>query len=125
MPRPFNRDSVLMAPVNNDWRPIPISEINYRDYAKYQVTPADWICLDELWQRESSWQTRKRPWFAENKSSGAYGIVQSLPADKMKSAGHDWRYNPLTQIKWGLNYIKQRYGSACQALKHHDKKGWY
>lgn len=114
-----------MAPVNNDWRPVPLIEINYRDYAKYQVAPADWICLDELWQRESSWQTRKRPWFAENKSSGAYGIVQSLPADKMESAGHDWRYNPLTQINWGLNYIKERYGSACNALKHHDKKGWY
>lgn len=114
-----------MAPVNNDWRPVPLIEINYRDYAKYQVTPVEWVCLDELWQRESSWQTRKKPWLAVNRSSGAYGIPQSLPAKKMSEAGHDWRYNPLTQIRWGLNYIKERYGSACNALKHHDKKGWY
>jgi hypothetical protein len=35
----------------------------------------------------------------------------------MASAGSDWRTNPMTQIKWGLQYIKDRpdYGSPAAA----------
>jgi hypothetical protein len=43
----------------------------------------------------------------------------------MASAGKDYRFNPKTQVNWGLNYINERYGSACKALDHHNKKGWY
>lgn len=115
----------VIAPIENDWRVLPLKEINYRAYAEAQLEPDQWICLDELWQRESSWQTKKRPWRATNRSSGAYGIPQALPAEKMQSAGYDWRWNPITQVKWGLNYIKKRYDTPCKALAHHDKKGWY
>lgn len=115
----------VMAPIRDDWRPLPIEHIDVRHYVEIRTEPEQWICLDELWQRESSWQTRRNPHLAVNRSSGAYGIPQALPAEKMESAGSDWRYNPITQIKWGLNYIKQRYGSACKALEHHDRKGWY
>jgi hypothetical protein len=52
---------------------------------------------------------------ALNKSSGAYGIPQSLPASKMASAGGDWKTNPATQIKWGLSYIASRYGNPLNA----------
>jgi hypothetical protein len=65
-------------------------------------------CLDRLWTRESNWDHR-----AENPSSGAFGIPQSLPGDKMASAGADWRTNPLTQIEWGLGYIRDVYGSPA------------
>lgn len=65
-------------------------------------------CLDKLWTRESGWR-----WDAENPSSGAYGIPQSLPGSKMASAGQDWKTNAATQIKWGLGYIQQRYQSPC------------
>ena len=114
-----------MAPLEDGWSPVVITVKNFREYAQEQVGKANWLCLDELWQRESSWQTRKRPWTAVNRSSGAYGIPQALPAKKMSSAGADWKYNPKTQIDWGLNYIKKRYGNACNALSHHNKKGWY
>jgi len=77
-------------------------------------------CLRKLWTRESNWNHR-----AYNRSSGAYGIPQALPAGKMATAGRDWRTNPRTQIKWGLGYIKQRYGSPCQAWKHFTTRGWY
>lgn len=70
----------------------------------------EWACLDSLWTRESNWRHK-----AENKSSGAYGIPQALPGTKMNSAGSDWRENPVTQIRWGLTYIKSRYGSPCRA----------
>ncbi|MEE6281362.1 G5 domain-containing protein [Georgenia sunbinii] len=77
-------------------------------------------CLDQLWERESNWRTT-----AENPSSGAYGIPQSLPGSKMASAGSDWRTNPATQITWGLDYIAGRYGTPCGALSHSHARGWY
>ncbi|MER6828743.1 transglycosylase SLT domain-containing protein [Streptosporangium sp. NPDC000563] len=77
-------------------------------------------CLRKLWSKESNWNHR-----ALNRSSGAYGIPQALPAGKMATAGRDWRTNPRTQIKWGLGYIKQRYGSPCQAWNHSLARGWY
>jgi hypothetical protein len=116
---------LVMAPIADGWRLTTLKEENIRYYAEVQVSPANWICLDELWERESSWRTRKSPHLAVNRSSGAYGIPQALPASKMASAGRDWKFNPKTQVKWGLNYINERYGSACKALEHHDKKGWY
>lgn len=77
-------------------------------------------CLSRLWTRESNWDHRAR-----NRSSGAYGIPQALPGGKMASAGSDWRTNPKTQIKWGLTYIKKRYGSPCGAWAHFQSRGWY
>ena len=77
-------------------------------------------CLVKLWERESNWRVSAR-----NSSSGAYGIPQSLPGTKMATEGADWMTNPETQIRWGVKYIKGRYGSPCGALAHSDKKGWY
>ncbi len=77
-------------------------------------------CLVTLWNRESNWRVN-----AYNKGSGAYGIPQSLPGNKMASEGEDWLTNPETQIRWGLKYIKGRYGSPCGALAHSNKFGWY
>ena len=77
-------------------------------------------CLDNLWTRESGWQVHDT-----NGSSGAYGIPQSLPADKMASAGADYRDNAATQIRWGLGYIADRYGSPCAAWSHSQSYNWY
>jgi hypothetical protein len=80
----------------------------------------EFACLNKLWARESGWNHR-----ASNSSSGAYGIPQALPGGKMESAGADWRTNPATQIKWGLGYIKGRYGTPCKAWQHSEDVGWY
>jgi hypothetical protein len=77
-------------------------------------------CLALLWDRESRWNT-----YAENPESGAYGIPQSLPGDKMASVSDDWRTNPVTQITWGLRYIEGRYGSPCGAWAHSEEMNWY
>ncbi len=77
-------------------------------------------CLVTLWDRESNWRVN-----AVNSGSGAYGIPQALPGAKMASEGEDWLTNPRTQINWGLNYIKGRYGAPCGALAHSNKFGWY
>lgn len=86
----------------------------------YGWDEAQYQCLETIWTRESNWN-----YAAENPSSGAYGIPQSLPADKMGSIAPDWRTNAVTQIKWGLGYIKERYGSPCQAWAWWQKKNWY
>jgi hypothetical protein len=77
-------------------------------------------CLVALWNRESHWNV-----YAHNPSSGAYGIPQALPGDKMATAGADWQTNPTTQITWGLGYIAGRYGTPCAAWEHSERKGWY
>lgn len=81
---------------------------------------SEFDCLSALWHKESGWNH-----FALNKSSGAYGIPQSLPAEKMASAGADWATNPATQITWGLAYIEARYGNPCSAWGHSQRKNWY
>ena len=43
----------------------------------------------------------------------------------MASAGSDWQSNPATQIKWGLGYIQDRYGSPCGAWEHSQANNWY
>ena len=48
-----------------------------------------------------------------------------MPATKMASAGDDWKTNPATQIKWGLKYIKDRYGTPCGAWGFKAVHGWY
>ena len=92
----------------------------------YDMLPAfgfsqktQWGCLLDLWNRESGWV-----YDAEN-ASGAYGIPQALPGDKMASAGSDWRTNPKTQITWGLGYIKSVYGTPCGAWNNELAYGYY
>lgn len=79
--------------------------------ALYGWTGAEWGCLDTLWTGESGWNH-----LAMNPTSGAYGIPQALPATKMATYGSDYLTNPVTQIRWGLDYISSRYGSPCAAL---------
>lgn len=80
----------------------------------------EWDALYRLWMKESGWNE-----LAMNKSSGAYGIPQSLPGKKMASAGRDWKTNAATQIKWGLGYIEGRYKDPLNAWGHSKKVGWY
>jgi hypothetical protein len=77
-------------------------------------------CLDSLWSHESGWRVD-----ATNPSSGAYGIPQALPGSKMSVYGADWRTNPETQIRWGLNYIASRYSTPCGAWYTWQSQGWY
>ncbi|MBW8800101.1 MAG: lytic transglycosylase domain-containing protein [Streptomyces sp.] len=67
-------------------------------------------CFSNIVDHESTWN-----YLAVNPSSGAYGLVQALPGNKMASVAADWQSNPATQIKWGLNYMNTTYGSPCQA----------
>jgi hypothetical protein len=79
-----------------------------------------WNCYNSLIKSESGWK-----WWIDNPISSAYGIPQSLPGTKMRSAGADWRTNPVTQIIWGLDYIKKRFGTPCAAWSWKKSHGWY
>lgn len=87
---------------------------------QYGLASADFDCIDNIWTQESNWNVH-----ADNPRSSAYGIPQALPGSKMASEGADWRNNPETQIRWGLGYIADRYGSACSAWSFKRSHGWY
>jgi len=89
-------------------------------YALSQVGATQFYCVDQIFTHESHWNP-----FDYNKSSGAYGIPQAVPGSKMSTMGADWKTNPITQVKWGLNYMNQRYGSPCNAWEFWKKNLWY
>ena len=87
---------------------------------KYGYGSDQYTCFNYIIMRESKWDIH-----ATNPSSGAYGIPQALPGSKMASVASDWRTNPATQIIWGIEYMKKRYGSPCGAKGFKASHGWY
>ena len=86
-----------------------------------QIVPAGQLAsFSEIIFHESGWNVE-----AVNPSSGSYGLGQALPASKMASEGADWRTNPVTQIKWALNYMDSRYGSPNAAWQFWQAHNWY
>jgi hypothetical protein len=86
----------------------------------YGLSSSQFSCVDNIWEHESRWNVH-----ADNPYSSAYGIPQALPGSKMSSAGPDWQNSAETQIRWGLGYIRDRYGSACAAWSYKQSHGWY
>lgn len=89
-------------------------------------TGTEFTALNNLWNGESNWNPH-----AKNPSSGAYGIPQALPYSKMPQAA--WpesaggQSDAATQIQWGLDYIKSRYGSPSKAWSTWQSRSphWY
>lgn len=96
----------------------PSSVAAARRYALGRLGSVQFSCLNKLWIKESNWNPFEQ-------YGRAYGIPQAVPGYKMASAGSDWRTNPLTQVKWGLGYIRARYGTACAAWRHSQRYNWY
>ena len=92
---------------------------NARTYVKNRVGAKGYDCINAVWTTESKWNpTAGNP-------NGAYGIPQAYPGSKMAAFGSNWKYSPLTQVKWGLWYVNSRYGSACAAYDFWNAHGWY
>ena len=85
----------------------------YKQYTFIQLNHSfkEFYCVSDLWFKESRWQPT-----AKNSKSSAYGIPQLL---NLKSK------DPFIQIDRGLDYIKNRYTTPCNALAFHKKRGWY
>jgi len=86
---------------------------------KYGWGSDQFSCLVSLWTKESGWN------YQAYNPSGATGIPQSLPGDKMATFGADWQTNAATQIAWGLDYISRGYGTPCSAWGHSQATDWY
>ena len=71
-------------------------------------------------QRESGWNHT-----ISNPTSGAYGLPQALPGNKMASHGEDWATNPYTQLAWMYDYMINRYGSVQGAIDFWHANHWY
>lgn len=92
-------------------------------YARQQLAamgmndPREWDSLFRLWQKESGWNPN-----AVNRGSGAFGIAQILPSAHPTA---NRNMSAQEQIDWGLNYIRNRYGSPSQAWAHSQRTNWY
>jgi len=130
--------------------PIDINKIldnpsNNRSWAQSMAASrgwsgTEWDALKFVWEHESGFHIKSSDGAQGSSGDGnwgtpkTWGIPQSNPGHKMKEAGPDWRTNALTQIKWGLDYISQSYGSPSKAKEHgmstghtgsNDGYGWY
>jgi hypothetical protein len=122
---PLKKDTLSLGAGNTMSRTENLADEDPRVIARALLSAYGWDdaqfgCLDSLWTRESNWNIH-----ADNPHSSAYGIPQALPGSKMSSAGPDWADNAVTQIKWGLGYIQDRYGSPCAAWGHSQSSGFY
>lgn len=118
-------DKATLTAAVEQARPSGGTPAENRELGRFMTLEYGWgaeqfSCLDRIWSQESNWTTT-----AENSSSGAYGIPQSLPGTKMATIAPDWRTNPETQIAWGLGYIDDRYGTPCSAWSFKQGTGWY
>ena len=89
---------------------------------------SEWYCFDQIIKHESAWN----PWSTNGAGwEETGGIPQAHPSRKMASAGKDYRTNAWTQVKWGLGYIRNTYGSPCNAWYRWQQRaasgryGWY
>ena len=100
-----------------------LSNADPRDIArqllpKYGFSQDQFSCLDALYMSESGWDPH-----ADNPSSSAYGIPQALTETHDMPA--DYMTNPVTQIEWGLDYIRSSYGTPCAAWDFKQSNNWY
>ena len=93
---------------------------DYKDYAASGFrSPAQFDCLDLLWEAESNWNP-----YAQNPTSTAYGIAQFIDAT-WATTGIAKTSDAYLQIDAGLVYIEERYGSPCAAWAFHQANNWY
>ena len=110
--------SAASAPGGKAFGPNQAREAFEQITADLGVTGSEKEIWADVITRESGWNT-----FATNPSSGAYGLPQSLPGNKMAAAGGDYLTNPYTQLTWMYNYVKSRYGSFAGINWY--SRGWY
>ena len=74
--------------------------------------------IDSIFSRESGWNPN-----AQNPTSSAYGIPQFLNGTWAQYGGKT--SDPAEQIRDGIRYMTDRYGSPSQAKAFWDRNHWY
>ncbi len=100
-----------------------LSEADPRDVAlallpEFGFSSSEFSCLDSLYVSESNWRID-----ADNPTSSAYGIPQALTS--MHDLPGDYYTSAEAQIRWGLGYIQDAYGTPCSAWSFKQSNGWY
>lgn len=99
-------------------RPVGDIQEYAQDLSRKRFGRGHWDELQELVQRESSWNPQ-----ADNPNSSAFGLFQFLDSTWDNYGGVT--NNPYKQIRKGLRYIRDRYDNPTEALEWHDDHGWY
>ncbi len=95
-------------------------DIARRLLPEFGFSASEFSCLDALWVSESDWDPH-----ADNPTSSAYGIPQALTGGTHDNLPADYMTNPASQIRWGLEYIRDSYGSPCAAWEFKQGNNWY
>ena len=85
---------------------------------EYGFSADQFGCLDALYVSESNWRVD-----ADNPTSSAYGIPQALTETHDMPPGYFT--SAEVQIRWGLDYIQDSYGSPCSAWDFKQSNNWY
>ena len=95
----------------------------YKYYAYDLVVDAwgesQWGYFDDLIYRESSWRST-----AQNPSSTAFGLAQFLDST-WALVDCEKTTEPDEQIRCGVEYVKEVYGTPRKAIIHHNENNWY
>lgn len=87
------------------------ADMNLKLYAYNQMSWKEFQCFNWLIHYESRWNPKAR-------NGSHYGLGQ------MRSTWYR-DLSPKGQIEASIKYIHHRYGDACKALDHFDRKGWH
>jgi hypothetical protein len=85
---------------------------------EYGFSADQFGCLDALYVSESNWRID-----ADNPTSSAYGIPQALT--ELHDLPEGYMTSAEVQIRWGLDYIEDSYGSPCSAWSFKQANNWY
>ena len=82
-----------------------------KQYAKANLSLDEYKCALELYTRESNWRV-------EAKNGPHYGIPQGRSIYLKTADG-------IQQVKWGIKYNMNRYGSMCEALAFFKENNYH
>jgi hypothetical protein len=102
----------LLLPLKAEGSSWKHHEMNYKLHAHNILK--DWnefICLVELYEKESSWRPHAR-------NGSHYGIPQGRSKWLATADG-------FAQVEWGIRYNLHRYGSQCKALRFFQKNNYH
>jgi len=89
---------------------VPALKQTVEMYAQsYADSDEQWACLYELWWHESKWD------YEAEGPTNDWGIPQANADAHPETSQERWRGDAYAQVRWGIDYIKTRYGTFCDA----------